>query len=526
VDDSNTSILHPGRLYRLIDDRWNPILVKEVRQSVRGRFFRISFFCTLVAVSLVSMVAIMGMGADVGQFEGRDFFTAVFWCLSIATLGLVPFAAFNSMGAEWDENTFDLLVISNMRPRQIILGKLLSAQIQTILFFSAFTPFLVLAFLLRGVDLLAMGVILVATLLASGLLCMLALMLSTLSRVRFVRVLLLAILSGFLVLSVSSMGALAFTLIRSPGEMSDNYFWVSSTASVLFAGLLGAFCFLTGANMLSHPEENRSTGMRLLTTAAVLVGIAFCTFMLWYNRSLGVTLPREFIPAMGMVLLGMTFLPSIFFVTEKEALGRRVAPRVPRTRGFAALVTPFLPGGGRGIMLFAILAGLVTLFVAFGQAFVGYSGGRSMTGGTAAYLAMLVYGGIYLLLPSGLLAPFTSKPQLRAAIRALIPFLVIIFGFAPSLLGFFIGDEKLMEGDHAGNPFFLVREVWNKGFVHGGHWILLLVLLGIAVFLNAKRLWYASAEVTHARQARLEREAQQATEATLEKGRADAVAGS
>ena len=71
MDELNTSILHPSRLYRLIDDRWNPILVKEVRQAVRGKFFRISFFCTLVAVSLVSMVAIMAMGGDVARFEGE-----------------------------------------------------------------------------------------------------------------------------------------------------------------------------------------------------------------------------------------------------------------------------------------------------------------------------------------------------------------------------------------------------------------------------------------------------------------------
>ena len=42
-------------------------------------------------------------------------------CLSIAVLAFVPFSAFIAMGSEWDENTYDLLIISNLKPRQIIL---------------------------------------------------------------------------------------------------------------------------------------------------------------------------------------------------------------------------------------------------------------------------------------------------------------------------------------------------------------------------------------------------------------------
>lgn len=265
--------------------------------------------------------------------------------------------------------------------------------------------------------------------------------------------------------------------------------------------------------------------MRLLTTVAVLVGISFCLFSLWYYFGRGSTLPRDMVSVMGMILLSLVLVPSIFFVTEKEALGRRVAPRIPRGAGMAAFVTPFLPGGARGIMLFAILSALVTLFVLVGLTFAPPSSGTFFADGVAGYLAMLVYGGVYLLLPSGLLASFSSSPQLRAAIRVLIPFLAIIFGFAPSLLGFFLDDDRLAQARHAGNPVFLIESVWERGMVNGGNWLLLIVLLVMALALNAKRLWYGIVEVSVARRARLEREARQANDPPSDEGHADAVTG-
>jgi hypothetical protein len=51
----------------------------------------------------------------------------MFGCLSAAVHGFTPFSAFLSTSAEWEENTHDLLVLSNLRPRQIVYGKLLSA---------------------------------------------------------------------------------------------------------------------------------------------------------------------------------------------------------------------------------------------------------------------------------------------------------------------------------------------------------------------------------------------------------------
>jgi hypothetical protein len=138
-----------------IDDRLNPILVKEVRQSLRGKYFRVLFWITLGVGTLIGLSVVASLGGGDSDETGQVFFMSMFGVLSAAVHCFVPFSAFLSTSAEWDENTYDLLVISNLRPRQIVQGKLLSALIQALLYYSTFGPFLVFAFLLNGVDLLS-----------------------------------------------------------------------------------------------------------------------------------------------------------------------------------------------------------------------------------------------------------------------------------------------------------------------------------------------------------------------------------
>src|SRR5690606_11497354 len=127
-------------------ERANPILVKEVRQALRGQYFRLVFWLTLSAATVIGLVVLMAASAT-NEAQGIGFFNTIFGCLAIAAHGFVPFAAFVAMGSEWEENTYDLLVLSNLRPCQIVIGKLLAAGTQALLIYSAFVPFLVFAFL-------------------------------------------------------------------------------------------------------------------------------------------------------------------------------------------------------------------------------------------------------------------------------------------------------------------------------------------------------------------------------------------
>ena len=102
-----------NRLADRASDRFNPILVKELRQAVRGRLFPIAFGVILLILTMTTVVALLSSTESVGlRGVGRGTFLGMYTTLGIALFGLVPFASFASLGGEWEENTFDLLVLS------------------------------------------------------------------------------------------------------------------------------------------------------------------------------------------------------------------------------------------------------------------------------------------------------------------------------------------------------------------------------------------------------------------------------
>lgn len=495
-------LLEAPRFLRPLDERLNPILVKEIRQALRGKLFRVGFLCAVALVTVVSLGVVMDMGTDISGSQGRQYFLSVFFCLCGAVLGLVPFSAFVSMGAEWDENTYDLLVISNLRPRQIVAGKLWSAATQAVLFYSAFTPFLCFAFLLRQVDVRVVAFGVVASFLLSLGLTLVALALSSITRQRFVRVILMAGLAAGLAGTIGMCMEIAQEFLRRP-PFDEQGFWVAMAIMAVGYLLASALVFFTAANLLAHPEENRSTNIRILSTVTTLVGVGVCVFMsIWISRMRGgVTFDREAVSGMGFGLLALTVVPGIFFTTEREALGRRVVPRVPRNAGTALALAPWMPGGARGTWLVALQAAFVSLFVFVAQAYGEDRGQWFFADGIAAYCAALGYLVIYLFLPSGVFAGLTGHPGGRAAIRAAVPFLALVFAFGPSLLGFFFGDRSLMRGEHVGNPAYLFENLW-EGRVLRGELLVLGGLVALTLLLNVPRSARALREVLAASRGR------------------------
>ena len=132
-----------------------------------------------------------------------------------------PFSAFLSTSAEWDENTHDLLVLSNLRPRQIVYGKLCSALVQALLYYSTFGPFLVFAFLLNGVDLAALGAILFVSMASCAALTLLGVALASLSAAKAPRVVLMALFGIGLVLFWGLSLGMASGVVYSPQMLRD-----------------------------------------------------------------------------------------------------------------------------------------------------------------------------------------------------------------------------------------------------------------------------------------------------------------
>ena len=487
------------RLGAPLIERTNPILVKEVRQALRGRYFMIVFWLTLTAATVSGSIILMMQGTDPGDASGIVFFQFMFGCLSVAANVFVPFSAFLALGSEWDENTHDLLVLTNLRPGQIIMGKLLASGIQLLLFYAALGPFLAFSFLLQGVDLGVAGWALATTLLTSLALSALAIALSSITPLKFVRVFLLAFLTAGLTVTAGWLIAPWAMFLMEPGITQEPFFLSSMLGTYTALLALIAFSIAFAAARMAHPEENRSTALRVLTSVVVCAGIGW---MIYGYAEVGYF---EFLfAAVGFGSALVMFLGTLF-ATEPETLGRRVRLQVPRRPVVGLLLSPWFPGGGRG---YVFLLGHLALIL--GAAYwtpILVSGGSTLTGAAdwrTAILVLPIFVALWVGVPSLIFSSLAPQLHWRVAARFAVP----VFGFAgvflPMLLGFLIGAKDVFHGEHPGNPGWVIAQVFDDGGFLPLLGVGLLALL--VVLLNGWRMGKGVLEMKAGARYRLEAE--------------------
>ncbi len=101
-------------------DRLSPIVVKEVRQIVRGQEFSYSFGASLLAGLAVAFFgaadALGGSGTS-----GNGTFIALMVCLTFLGMVVVPFGAFSALRNERMEQTLELMTLTTLSPRRVVI---------------------------------------------------------------------------------------------------------------------------------------------------------------------------------------------------------------------------------------------------------------------------------------------------------------------------------------------------------------------------------------------------------------------
>lgn len=474
---------------RSLDDRLNPILVKEVRQALRGRYFRALFWLTLGVATLVGLSIVANSVRSPGaQVLGREFFMVMFGCLSAAVHAFTPFSAFLSTSAEWDENTHDLLVLSNLRPRQIVYGKLCSALVQALLYYSTFGPFLVFAFLLNGVDLAALGAILFVSMASCASLTLLGVALASLSAAKAPRVVLMALFGIGLVMFWGMSLGMSSGVVYSPQMLREPEALVMLAGTVVSILLAGAFFAAIAVARLSHEEENRSSGLRVLSVAIVISALAFGAWMSWGHSA------PDFAWGLQVAALFPLAVAWLFFLTEPEPLGRHVRLHVSRNPLLAALSAPFLPGGGRG----ALLMLLHMLLAAFGALACMAFGPVDPVRRSAAFFGLLgvyAYAWIYMGIPAGAASYFVRSLRGRVVTRMGIVFLLPVVMLGPLLVGLVLGISGLSDPLHPFNPATALGALMDSREMTKLVELALAALTLLSLALNAPRMIQGVREV-------------------------------
>ena len=331
-----------------IDDRLNPIVVKELRQAVQGRFLIVVLICFLCLQLLTVGLFLTDEAVTESFSAGLNVFRVLLGILLGTCLLFVPAYTGLRLASERADANVDLLFITTLRPQSIIWGKFFAGIVLTILLYSACMPFMTFTYLLRGVDLPSVFILLALDFIvvAVGIQC--GILIGCIPANRIFKVILGV---GWLVVTViafsillAAMFAPAGLLDSGVGSQLDSWkFWRGAlgilVGGVSFIGLLA----LLSIALISPLSANRALPVRIFATSVwTLTGVGAA---IW---SIGV---NNLTPIMVWATLNILLHSIGLFVaiSERESLGRRVRRTVPRRWLLRSLAFLFYSGDAGGV---------------------------------------------------------------------------------------------------------------------------------------------------------------------------------
>ncbi len=475
------------------DDRMNPIVVKELRQAIQSRFI-VSTLMLLLIVLLTTLLLYVINTESIGMVTGNhgaNLFQIFQGMLLTTCLLFVPLYVGGRLAVERSSTTSDLLFVSTIRPSSIVWGKLLAGMVVTALIFSACAPFMVVTYLLRGIDpptiVFVIGLDLLIVLAATQV----AILVGAVPMSIIFKALLGLILGlNFL----WTLGIVAFSLVW---EMSDwgigsqlgNWeFWVPVLSFVIcWLGGVGLVFFMTVA-MISPPPSNRAFPLRVYMTSIWAVSLGVFVYLNYYYGG------HETM-AIWAAFTSSAFLVSmIFSVSERDVIGPRLKRSIPRN--WLLRVPAFLLfSGAAGGLSWSILMTVLTLGGAWGiaQSMELIWGTTGMGTDDVEVLAAIAVAGLYLLayaLTAVLLRRWLFKHAAAVASTAAIAMFLVAMGcIVPVIVAFAVDPTHWDRGDWwlALNPLAAVFEIdsgrWNnlqqRGLMTSLIWSSVMVLLNI-----------------------------------------------
>jgi len=498
-------------------DYLNPILVKETRQALKSRHFTFTFVLLLgwCWMATIGGVALVGPGIYYAA-AGPVLLKAYYFVLILPLAIVVPFTAFRSLTGEREENTYDLLRVSTLAPRQIVSGKLASAIVQMGVYLSAVAPCLAFTYLLRGIDVVTIGFLLLYVTLGCCGLSMLGLFAAALaqrkqgqvlSSVGFVTVLLGAGWTGVI-------GANEF-LDQGSQYVGQWEFWaINGTVLTIYVTTF-ALCFLATVALITFRSENRSTALRWAMVVQQSAYVGWMTFW-WMVSGYEIEIPLVMFCFAAMYWFAMGTL----LTSELGELSHRVRRKLPQSVLGRVLLGWFNPGPASGY--FFTVANLTSMGVVVGVALACVEwiplpvfGRLPIESIIAGVITLWAYVVIYLGVGKLLVAAVRKFTAVPAVAGFLIHIILLAFGCGVP----FALQMSLRSWRNAGftplqwsNPVWSFIEVVGARAVNSEVSSLMLVVVGLAFCMLVLNLPAAAREIRQVRVALPQRVAEDEAE--------------
>jgi ABC-type transport system involved in multi-copper enzyme maturation permease subunit len=331
-----------------------------------------------------------GMGGGGAFTVGKMFYGVLFAVQAILVGIITPGLTAGGVSVEKEQRTLDLLQISLLPRRSIVIGKLTAALAFVGLLLTSSLPLVSIGFLLGGVSpgevASSFGLLLLTAFVygAVGIACSSVARNTTSATVMTYGTILLLFFSTLPLAMLAVPGAIGapgggmgrgigLTAINPIGAMSagtlkETYFGISVPAwltALVINGLFGTILTMVAIHRLDYPRTDRSGLLRLLTT--LLVGVlAFCVCGLFLpgNSSFG---GSTLIAVVILTVLAVVPLVTLFATAEG----------LPSDGGVFTLLDPRRLARGEapsGLLYVLILIGLIG-FIAYAGALYGPSKG-------------------------------------------------------------------------------------------------------------------------------------------------------
>jgi hypothetical protein len=468
-------------LWERLDDAINPVLLKELRQAVRGRFVISALVISLFAESVT--VAGMYVIGRLSSFRldsaplGPQTFSSLFGVIFFACMLLVPLYCGLRMAAERADTSSDLMYITTIAPLTIVMGKVLSVGAFAALLFGGAAPFLAFAFVLRGLDLMPCLLALVIGFLVILTEAALALFIGALPITRaFKAVLGLMIVGSAFLFSIGGMSMLmAGIRFGASGPSSSPPGFLGAFLSfALTIGTIAVVLIVLTTALLTPPAANRALPIRVMLT--VLWGVT-----LYFGISAAVT-TRLGAPLLWWAWTQIATAGLVLFsaVGERETWGKRIARTIPRSQFGRVVAFLFYSGAAGGILWVAMMLGATVGVVAIVGKWIASVSSRSfdlprvlldLESGSAAILA---YGLTAVAIHRRFLARRILQKHTWTIMAVLLVIFAVIVPLAATLRYLETPKfQRTFEWAIAANPFASVE----------ASWVAMIRLLGLAVWL-------------------------------------------
>ncbi|MGK2858905.1 MAG: hypothetical protein ACSLFQ_17035 [Thermoanaerobaculia bacterium] len=471
-----------------LDDAMSPVVVKELRQAVRGRFI-VMLLMGFLATQVITMGIALLVGADKAAMAdtmamGRTTFLWLLGILLGTCLLCIPLYTGIRLGVERSDSDVDLLFITTIRPRSIIFGKLTSSMLLTLLIFSSSLPFMIFTYFLRGIDMPSIFVLLAMGFLAIMVMVCLAIMLATLPVSKPFKVIigLNFAFGGLPALPV--LMAFAFSFLQGGGgsRITTVNFWIGAVTMIVITAAGCAVMLAISIAQVTPPAANRAKPVRLALFLQWCVTLAGTTFLV--ARSSDQTPLVVWLVAQTLLFT----ITTIAATSERHTVGPRVTNEIPANALGRVAVFPFFSGSASGLVWSALMiAASVAVLPPIVKALLPpmasgeYRDAMLWVGDYAIYL----FGFALTAMAIRDVGPFTKIPRSRSWI--LVVLLMLMAAFIPVAGWILFGGKTPFGKDMTiwmlASPIPNPQEPQVARYIFGGIWLAIVLLL--------RRNWFA-----------------------------------